>query len=134
MKVGLIPCCKEKAPTGRAAASLYRSQFFRMAMRYVQRECDAWAILSGKHGLVMPWQRVEPYDLNLNDQDAAYVRAWARRTGHHIRRRWPNATFVVLAKREYLTAVEGLRTVHPLRGLSALRSLTRLSELNGGTK
>ncbi len=129
MKVGFIPCSEEKSKVGCPAATLYKSKFFKEAMKYVSRNCDAWAILSGKHGLVMPSRFLEPYDFNLDVAGEPYVRAWSNTVKMDIITTWTHAEFVVLAAGNYLRPFERLRRVHiPLNG--AKNPMARLVKLN----
>ncbi len=80
MKVGLVSCSKAKLDHAAPARALYsRSALFRGARCYVERTCDRWAILSAKHGLVLPEQILKPYEQTLNDASRADRRTWSRR-------------------------------------------------------
>lgn len=66
---GLVSCSKAKRPGGPwPARDLYIGQLFRNARAYCEaRFGDGWAILSAKHGLIMPEKVIEAYDVTLAD-------------------------------------------------------------------
>jgi hypothetical protein len=63
----LIACSATKAQTPCAAQLLYRGSLFRASVRYAYAlgSDNSWAILSAKHGLLHPFDYVEPYDYRL---------------------------------------------------------------------
>jgi hypothetical protein len=77
VRIGLVGCVKEKGSGPTTAADLYTSALFRGRKRFVERTCNAWFILSAKHGLVDPTQVLEPYDATVKDQPRAARRAWS---------------------------------------------------------
>ena len=132
MKVGLVSCCGPKLDRPAPAQDLYTSDLFKKSRAYVEATCDRWAILSAKHGLVMPNQVLEPYDVRLGAMPATERRVWALTTHTQLRAAFgPDAKFVVLAGKRYLAATEGLKVVTPLAGkgigerLSWLKSKVR---------
>jgi hypothetical protein len=121
--VALISCTKDKHEGRMPAGELYtKSWNFRKAVEYATRVLGIkrWAILSAKHGLVMPDRVIAPYDLTLSKMNSAEQRAWAEKTKRQIRKAFPGGThFVVLASAPY---VEGVPTDDysydlPLKGL-----------------
>lgn len=118
IKIGLIACCKEKLTVPARARDLYISPLFRLARGYVVEHCDAWAILSAQHLLVMPDQVLEPYNVALMDLPAWKRKIWAGMTRAAILDRWKfEAEFVVIAGRPYLGAVRDLNYSVPFEGL-----------------
>jgi hypothetical protein len=85
MRVGLVGCVKSKRPEAAPAADLYTSPLFRGRRAAVESSCDRWFILSALHGLVVPSQTLEPYDLAMTDLAAADRRAWAERVLSSLR-------------------------------------------------
>lgn len=79
IRIGLVACSKKKLGMAAPAEDLYTSNGFKLARRYVLATCSAWAILSAKHGLIMPQTIIEPYDLKLADFSAAALREWGQR-------------------------------------------------------
>lgn len=76
-RVALVGCGKSKLRSPAPAKDLYTGQLFRSARAYAERFCDAWAILSAKHFVLLPNEMVEPYDLRLEDLDVDHLRQWA---------------------------------------------------------
>ena len=77
-RLGLVGCVKGKLPVPAPAAQLYTSPLFRLRRGYVERTCDAWYVLSAKHGLVPPHHVLEPYDQTLKRATRAERRDWSR--------------------------------------------------------
>lgn len=73
----LIACVGQKQGRPMPAQDLYTSAWFRKAAAYARRQADAWYILSAKHGLVLPENVIEPYDMTLNTMKPASRRTWA---------------------------------------------------------
>ena len=61
----LVACVSQKLDRRAPAAELYRSDWFRKALAYVEGTGARWFILSAAHGLVSPDQRLDPYDVTL---------------------------------------------------------------------
>lgn len=128
--VHLVACVGEKQPVGAEAQNLYQSTWFRYARNYVGMHGEEWAILSAKHGLLMPDTVVEPYDTTLNNMKVAERRGWAEKVHKQISDTYPVPTrFVVLAGRKYRD--ELIRKLHadghvcevPMQGLAIGKQL-----------
>jgi len=78
-RIGLVGCVKQKAGQPAPACDLYTSTLFRGRRAFVEGTCNAWFILSAKHGLVSPDAVLEPYDESLTGMSVATRRAWAVR-------------------------------------------------------
>ena len=78
-RIGLVGCVKRKGGHTVRAEDLYTSTLFRGRRAFVQKSCDAWFILSAKHGLVSPDALLEPYDESLTNMSTAARRTWALR-------------------------------------------------------
>lgn len=122
--VFLVACASMKRPVPTAARDLYVSPWFEKARRYVDAHASPWFILSAKHGLVDPDQRIAPYEETLNQKTAAERRAWAAQVLSSLRPRLVGFNRVVLlagrAYREHLVheiAAAGLAVEIPLDGL-----------------
>jgi len=83
-RIGLVGCVKTKLARPARARDLYTSALFRGRLRFVERTCDRWFVLSAKHGLVAPETILEPYDQTL------------KRMGLADRRRWSDAVLTAL--------------------------------------
>jgi hypothetical protein len=104
--IGLVACCGKKLDHPAPARELYQSALFKLSRAYVERHCpDGWAILSAKHGLVLPRQIVQPYDRSLAHLSQEARMSWAHRTNRELVARFPGARFVVLAGERYLLAL-----------------------------
>lgn len=78
--LGLISCTKTKQKHRCEASEMYSaSDLFKKAYKYCTKEYDAIAILSAKHGLLLPHDKIEPYDLTLKDMNSEEREAWAER-------------------------------------------------------
>ena len=65
MTLIIIACGARKAPTTTAAADLYTGPLFRAARRAAEartQESGTWLILSARHGLIRPEDRIAPYE------------------------------------------------------------------------
>jgi hypothetical protein len=134
MIVGLVACCGPKLKKAAQAADLYKSDLFRKSVSYLAHlGVDHWAILSAKHGLVMPTQAIAPYDMTLAKMSAAERRAWADRVRGQLQIAFPpGAHFVVLAGKHYLAALHGsgpgFTYEDPLKGMQIGERLRFLKE------
>ena len=78
--LGLISCTKSKRNYPCRASEMYQaSDLFRKAYSYATKRYDFVAILSAKYGLLFPDDRIEPYDLTLNDMSSQQRRGWAEK-------------------------------------------------------
>jgi len=118
VNVALVGCVAGKLDRPAAARDLYTSPLFVKSRAFAER-FDAWAILSARHGLVMPSQVIEPYDETLTKMKAEQRRAWWVMVGRQLREKWPEAwampTFTCLAGSLYLGGMTGLRYRDPMR-------------------
>jgi hypothetical protein len=79
----LVPCSGPKQSYPCAAWNLYTSPLFRKTRQFAQYLREPWAILSAKHGLLLPDEVIERYDVTLNEMSAAERRAWGQRVLAH---------------------------------------------------
>ena len=63
------------------------SDLFSKAYSYATKNYDFVAILSAKYGLLFPDDKIEPYDLTLNDMKSEQRKDWAERVFNQIRSR-----------------------------------------------
>jgi hypothetical protein len=132
--VGLVACVKTKLPHRAATQDLYISALFRFSRSYVQARCDEWAVLSAKHGLLLPGKVIEPYDETLVGKPKAALQEWGRRTWTAISTRWDptKTTFVFLGGQAYAAAL--VDALHVERPLGRLKMGPRLSFLKNATR
>lgn len=132
-KVVLISCVSKKLNREAEAQDLYTSPLFRLNLAYARRlQPDAIFILSAKYGLLDLHERVQPYDLTLNEMSAAEVRQWAGQVLEQLRRRSDpirdEYVFLAGAKyRKHLTPQMRHYEV-PLEGLRIGEQLSQLKE------
>lgn len=63
------------------------SDLFRKAYSYATKNYDFVAILSAKYGLLLPDDKIEPYDLTLNNINSQQRKEWAKRVFTQMRKR-----------------------------------------------
>jgi uncharacterized protein DUF6884 len=91
LSVALVACSATKATGPQPARLLYTSQLFRAASAYAERTYDYWFVISARHYLVHPDERLAPYDTRLDSLNLAGRQHWARtvvadlRLGHGAR-------------------------------------------------
>ena len=56
------------------------SDLFRKAYNYAVKKYDVVVILSAKYGLLFPDDKIEPYNLTLNEMTSNEVKEWSERT------------------------------------------------------
>lgn len=102
----LIACSAGKAAHAAPARDLYTGQLFRASRRYAEAQRAPWAILSAKHGLVMPGQLLEPYDAALAGRPEWARLQWGEQVAQLLCGMVPDcAPIVVLAGRAYREAI-----------------------------
>jgi cytoplasmic iron level regulating protein YaaA (DUF328/UPF0246 family) len=86
--LGLISCTKSKQNYPCKASEMYTaSDLFSKAYSYAVKNYDFVAILSAKYGLLFPDDKIEPYDLTLNDMNAHQRKEWAERVFNQMKSR-----------------------------------------------
>ena len=84
--LGLISCTKSKQNYPCKASDMYSaSDLFRKAYSYATKNYDFVAILSAKYGLLLPDDKIEPYDLTLNDISSRERKEWAETVFNQMR-------------------------------------------------
>ena len=123
-RVALVACSKVKltpaqierrphqfdifSPVGRHAVpaqELYQGQLFKLSRAWLEskRPGKEWAILSAKHGLVLPEQMIEPYDLALGDLTWEQQKRWGQRVRSQLAALWgiDDVIYLILAGESY---------------------------------
>lgn len=118
MRVALVGCGKRKLQHLAEARDLYTGPLFRAARRFAET-CDAWCILSAKHGLVDPRRILAPYDTSMASLSRVERARWADEVRTAILARWPagSCTLVFLAGVAYAPAISGILAERPIEGL-----------------
>lgn len=120
-RILITSCSATKLGEPAEAAEFYQGQLFKLVKRYAElstpRVFAAWAIVSAKHGLVMPSQVVEPYDMSLGSLSSAERSAWRDRVRQELVNQWgAGAIYSVYAGADYAAALRGLPMVeYPFR-------------------
>ncbi|MFE6967114.1 DUF6884 domain-containing protein [Agromyces sp. NPDC057679] len=121
--IGLVGCAGQKLQRPAPARDLYVSQLFRKTSAYVERHCDAWYILSAKHGLVHPDTVLEPYNVRLGDvKTGPPVWGWAKNVTEQLNDTLADVDdphLLVLAGEQYRTILRltDLPFEVPMKGL-----------------
>jgi len=63
------------------------SDLFRKAYSYATKNYDFVAILSAKYGLLFPDEKIEPYNLTLNDMSSRERKEWADKVFNQMKTR-----------------------------------------------
>ena len=86
--LGLISCTKKKQNYSCKASEMYSaSDLFKKAYSYAVKKYDFVAILSAKYGLLFPDEKIEPYNLALNDVSSEEVKRWSEKVFTQIEKR-----------------------------------------------
>lgn len=86
--LGLISCTKKKQNYPCKASEMYSaSDLFRKAYGYAVKKYDFVVILSAKYGLLFQNDRIEPYNLTLNDMSSDEAKKWAERVFEQMNNR-----------------------------------------------
>lgn len=123
-KIVLISCVSKKEAEACKAKDMYVSPLFKMSWEYAKQfSPDKVFILSAKHHLLDPEQRIDPYNVTLYKFAAAERKAWAQRVLSDLEAAGlslEDDEFVLLAGKkyyEYLLGESGIRNFTlPLHG------------------
>ena len=126
MRILLISCGKSKRDASSPAGELYTGGLFRAAAAHAEALGHPWAILSARHGLLLPGQLVEPYEHRLRADEAegwagrvaGQIQVWAPDLGLRCRgpeagnqcRIWDPAVWEIHAGRDYTDPLMGRLT------------------------
>jgi len=109
MRIGLISCSATKLPHAAPAQELYCGPIFNLSKAWITERwrVDEWGILSAKHGLVMPDQAIEPYDLKLDDLTKDQLKDWEDKVIDQLTQKWgDNVIYLILAGYNYRYAIK----------------------------
>jgi len=104
MKIALITCSKSKQNYPCAAAEMYKpSTLFSLSYAYAKKVADKVFILSSRYGLLEEDDRIEPYELDLNDLPYNRRVDWANYVLEKLRTKCDVEMdeFIILAGRAY---------------------------------
>lgn len=85
--VCLVACGKTKQNRAVPAKDMYTGDLFKKSRAWAEQNANEWAILSAKHGLLMPDTVIEPYEQRLlkNYDDQKW---WARKVNDKVFEMW----------------------------------------------
>ena len=88
----LVGCVKTKIDTGGEveAKDLYDSRLWRCRRGYAERFARFWYILSAKHCLLHPDEKIGTYDLTMTDMNAKERRNWSDRVWKGLTGKFPD--------------------------------------------
>jgi hypothetical protein len=121
-RVAFVGCGAAKLETDEPveARELYTSNYFRLKREYAETTCDGWAIISAEHGLLSPYEEIEPYDTTITDLSEYELGKWSVRTSNSISTTLINwnitTTAVLLMGENYLEHIEE-RAFDPIRSV-----------------
>lgn len=129
--LNLVACVSKKRNNRMAAKDLYCSQWFKLARKLMEQRGEPWAILSARHGLVMPDEEIRPYDETLGKKTMAEREGWADVVMDLI----PQARRYVIwgGMNYYEFLAPRLGAELPLEGLGIGQQLAYLSKLVNAT-
>jgi hypothetical protein len=127
LRIGLVACCGQKLKGSHRAADIYQSALFKKSRAWAEKNCDTWAILSAKHGVLWPDDVVENYDVTLNDMPADKREAWSKMVRDQLAR-FSEDRFAVLAGKRYCEWTEGFDVERPMAGMGIGQQLQWLTE------
>ncbi|MBK8064302.1 MAG: hypothetical protein IPK29_09830 [Betaproteobacteria bacterium] len=115
---------------------MYRSPLFDGARHFAETRCDSWFILSAKHGLLQPTEKVDPYNESLYQLDEAAQEDWARKVYGQLESRIEKSSAVVfLAGVKYRSKLQkhlqrdGVKIYAPMAELGIGRQVAWLQKL-----
>ena len=129
----LVACVGKKRRYGCSAEWIYQSPWFRLASKYARSGFDEWFILSAKHGLLRPGERILPYDEMLSGKKKAEREQWGKWVFEcFLREIKPGVNVTILAGNLYREFLEqhllgaGIDVSVPMRGLGIGQQLAWL--------
>lgn len=102
----LVGCTKKKLEVAAPAGELYAGGTFRRIVERLRADGVAWGIASAKHGLVMPEEVLEPYDVSLYEWDDAARLVWGERVAEALVGRGVKGEVAIYADEVYAGALE----------------------------
>ncbi|MCW3988806.1 MAG: hypothetical protein NWE88_01875 [Candidatus Bathyarchaeota archaeon] len=127
MKLGLISCSKSKQNYPCRAEEMYQpSALFSKAYDFAIEQYDKVAIISAKHGLLLPHEVIEPYEQTLKTMRRKEKKQWAERVYKQLKDKLDFKEISEIffhAGLEYrenlipLIRSDGIRVQVPLKGL-----------------
>ncbi len=103
-KIVLLTCVKAKKSYPCAAKDMYQGELFFSLMAYAKNQNPAKIfILSGKYGLLELDQKINPYDVNLNEVSDTALQQWSAKVVQELDQKTDlkNDRFILLCNSVY---------------------------------
>jgi len=127
-RIILISCCSLKNKASDSACRIYASPLFKMSLSYAKTlKPDFIFILSAKYGLIPPHQRIQNYDLTLNEFSEQRKKIWASEVMKKLIF-YKDDFFIILAAKNYYKYLSLKNAVYPLDGLPIEKRLKFLKQ------
>lgn len=128
-RIALIACVKQKKEGRHAAADLYTSAWFVKVREYIeQSNFDEWYILSAKHHLISPTERIESYTEHLNQYKKGQIEEWAQITAQQIKDHGLEQEHLVIfgseKYRSVLLYLPDAKVEEPFKGMGISQQMT----------
>lgn len=110
-RVGVLGCSKRKLSSACMAKDMYRGRMFVAAVPWIEKRADEWCVLSAKHGVLLPNDRIEPYDMPMptNEKERS---AWRAMVDGQLLARWGRGViYMVVAGAHYRLALRSMPMV-----------------------
>lgn len=147
LTIYLVACCKEKREGLHAAENLYCSRWFTLARAYVEQQVKQrsphaeWFVLSAKHGLLRPYDKIENYNVSLLDMERGPYLEWLRSVMQRLAvEGLAGSRVILLAGKEYRHDLQhwllhcGATVEVPMQGLGIGEQLHWLKKQQHNTK
>lgn len=106
-QIYLVSCVGKKLASAAPAKDLYTSAWFKKARCFVENQGAEWFVLSAKHGLISPEQKIEPYERTLNRMKKKEREQWAYSVFNQLQNHvTPSHAVTFLAGRRYREFLE----------------------------
>lgn len=117
-RVALLSGGTEIREGGQPARDRYASSVFNLSVRWAERFCDRWYLVSGGHGLVAPGRVSSDYEVSVDGMAAFDRWKWARGIAGSVTRHNAGAEIMLLADAASCDALSEFLEFHnPLAGL-----------------
>lgn len=105
--IGLVGCGLQRmADRPVKARSMYKGSLSKMALKWAERNCETWFVISSGHHLVTPDQTIEPYSIWLREMPEDDRIAWGQTVIWQIKKTVGfDKPFLVLAGTDFVQAL-----------------------------
>ncbi|WP_257351557.1 DUF6884 domain-containing protein [Pseudalkalibacillus decolorationis] len=78
-KIGLLATGRKKLDHSAPVIEFYTSPLFQKSVQYAQKQYDRFYFYNAKDGLLLPGDKLEPYDLSIKTFSIMEKKVWARK-------------------------------------------------------